>query len=196
MNHTRILIVYGTRFGHTEKVAHRVAEVLRDSGAQVTLQLADLMGPNLDAHAFDAVLVGASVIVGRHQHSVVQFVKRHADVLNDVPSAFFSVSGTAADPRPAERAALQAIVDQFLAHTGWHPARVELVAGAIAYRKYNPVLRLFMKWLMRRGVGPTDTSRDHELTDWAQVDRFAREFGELATERLHAPALLQTAATR
>ena len=29
--------------------------------------------------------------------------------------------------------------------------------------------------MMRKGGHPTDTSRDHDFTDWAAVERFARE---------------------
>jgi len=38
-------------------------------------------------------------------------------------------------------------------------------------------VRFVMKQIARKTGSPTDTSRDHELTDWAAVDRFA---GELA----------------
>jgi menaquinone-dependent protoporphyrinogen oxidase len=33
-----------------------------------------------------------------------------------------------------------------------------------------------MKWISKREGGSTDTSRDHEYTDWVSVERFAEEF--------------------
>jgi menaquinone-dependent protoporphyrinogen IX oxidase len=30
--------------------------------------------------------------------------------------------------------------------------------------------------MMHKGGHPTDTSRDHDFTDWDAVERFAREF--------------------
>jgi len=43
----------------------------------------------------------------------------------------------------------------------------------MAYTQYGPILRWFTKIVSRRRGGPTDTTRDHEMTDWAAVDRFA-----------------------
>jgi menaquinone-dependent protoporphyrinogen oxidase len=37
------------------------------------------------------------------------------------------------------------------------------------------MLRWYMKRASRRHGGSTDTSRDHEYTDWAQVERFASD---------------------
>ena len=42
----------------------------------------------------------------------------------------------------------------------------------MAYTRYRPLLRWMMKRLSARAGRPTDTSRDHELTDWSQVRRF------------------------
>ena len=35
-----------------------------------------------------------------------------------------------------------------------------------------------MKRISAKEGGPTDMSRDHELTDWARVDTFTRDFAE------------------
>jgi len=59
--------------------------------------------------------------------------------------------------------------------TGWHPARVELVAGALPYSKYNFLIRYVMRRIAAKEGGDTDTSHDYEYTDWEAVDRFARD---------------------
>jgi menaquinone-dependent protoporphyrinogen oxidase len=46
----------------------------------------------------------------------------------------------------------------------------------MAYTKYSLLLRLLLKYIAHRAGGPTDTSRDHEFTDWIQVERFATDF--------------------
>jgi menaquinone-dependent protoporphyrinogen oxidase len=55
----------------------------------------------------------------------------------------------------------------------WHPTFVQCYAGALAYTQYRWWLRWIMQRISRSHGGPTDTSRDHELTDWGAVDRFA-----------------------
>jgi menaquinone-dependent protoporphyrinogen oxidase len=65
------------------------------------------------------------------------------------------------------------MIDGFVKEAGWRPARVFPVAGALLYTRHNLLLRFVMKCIARRAGGPTDTSRDHDMTDWRAVDRFA-----------------------
>jgi menaquinone-dependent protoporphyrinogen oxidase len=48
----------------------------------------------------------------------------------------------------------------------------------MAFTQYGPVLRWVMKRISRGRGGPTDTSRDHEMTDWAAVDQFAERLAQ------------------
>ena len=66
------------------------------------------------------------------------------------------------------------MLDDFLRDALWEPELTATFGGAMAFTKYNIVLRWFMKRISRKAGGPTDTTRDHELTDWAQVHRFTR----------------------
>jgi menaquinone-dependent protoporphyrinogen oxidase len=172
----RILIFYGTSYGQTAKIARRMDDLLTASGEIVTLVDASNQPPGLTPREFDGIIVGGSIIRGRHQKSVRRFVHFHRDVLNAMPSAFFSVSGAAASPDQDARAEARRFVDAFLGETGWDPALSESIAGAMAYTKYNPIVRWIVKRASKPSGGPTDTSRDHEFTDWAQVQRFVESF--------------------
>jgi menaquinone-dependent protoporphyrinogen oxidase len=50
-----------------------------------------------------------------------------------------------------------------------------LVAGRLAYTQYGFFKRWIMRAIARREGGSTDTTRDHEYTDWDAVTRFADE---------------------
>jgi len=50
-----------------------------------------------------------------------------------------------------------------------------MVGGALLYRQYKPSLRLGMKLFMALVGGPTDTSREHDLTDWTSLRQFTQE---------------------
>ena len=108
----------------------------------------------------------------------MRFVRDHCAVLNGMPSAFFSVSGSAASSLETERAKAREMVIEFIASNGWHPSLTATIGGAMAYTKYSPLMRWFMKRVAKAAGGPTNTSRDHELTDWSQVDGFVRRFIE------------------
>src|SRR5687767_5662613 len=92
-----VLLLYASTHGHTAKIAARIAEGLRAGGVgRVDVRDAADAGA-IDPAAFDGVIVGGSLHAGRHQAEPVEWVKAHLAVLGDRPSAFFSVSLTAAD---------------------------------------------------------------------------------------------------
>jgi menaquinone-dependent protoporphyrinogen oxidase len=168
---TRILVLYASTHGHTAKIAARVAEAI---GPAAELRSVDT-AKQLEPWQYDAVVVGASIHAGHHQKAVLEWVRTHAGVLNTMPSAFFSVCLTAADDTDEARAASQGYVDQALEATAWKPRLTRTFAGALQYREYDLFTRLLIKLMMKRGGHPTDTSRDHDFTDWDDVDRFGAE---------------------
>jgi menaquinone-dependent protoporphyrinogen oxidase len=93
--------------------------------------------------------------------------------LNGHPSAFFSVSLAAAAASPDERAAAAQLARAFSSAGGWHPDETVCVAGRLAYTQYGVLTRFLMKRIARRHGAPTDTSRDHEFTNWQDVTRLA-----------------------
>ena len=192
MENPKILIVYGTTHGQTASIASFLQLVLDRRGCQVTVSNAK-EPPTPPLGQFDGIIVGASVIARGHQPSIAAFIRDNVETLNAMPSAFFSVSASAGSSREAGRAAARRLRDAFLAEVGFHPSLSECIAGAIKYTRYNFLLRWYMKKASRMNGGSTDTSRDHEYTDWAQVEAFARQFAERVTNnRQLAPELAVT----
>jgi menaquinone-dependent protoporphyrinogen oxidase len=171
----KILAVYGSEYGQAEAVVRRLASALKAGGHWVALHRADAVPSGTRADDFDAVLVAGSVIMGRHQRYLRDFVRHNLGSLNGRPSAFISVSGASPETNPEWRAAARAYVAKFLEKTGWSPRWTATFSGALRYTRYDIVTRWIMKRISARAGGPTDTSRDHELTDWAAVDRFAAD---------------------
>jgi menaquinone-dependent protoporphyrinogen oxidase len=169
-----VLVVYASTHGHTEKIAARVADAVREDGTVVHVHEAGAAG-ELVPSAYDAVIVGASVHGGHYQHDVRSWVKRHALGLQAMPTAFFSVCLTAADDTDESRESTRKYIDDFLDETGWTPREAVTFAGALQYLEYDFATRLVMRLLMRHGHHETDTSRDYDYTDWDAVDRFGRD---------------------
>ena len=184
----RILVVYGTRYGQTEKIARYIASRLLESHYAVTLMNGDVVPSRFSLDPFDGVIVGASIITGKHQRSIKRFVREHRELLNTLPSAFFSVSGSAASKSETGRNEAQRMLSSFLSESGWQPRITRTIGGAMAFTRYNPLLRWMMKRISSKEGGPVDTSRDHELTDWTQVDRFADELASFLPQSAELPA--------
>ena len=173
---TRVLVLYGSTHGHTAKIAARIAEAI---GPAADLRSADT-AKDLAPGQYDAVVVGASIHAGHHQKAILEWAEAHSVALSSMPSAFFSVCLTAADDTDEAREASQRYIDEALARTEWSPRIARTFAGALQYREYDLFTRLLIKLMMKRGGHPTDTSRDHDFTDWDAVERFGAECAELA----------------
>jgi menaquinone-dependent protoporphyrinogen oxidase len=171
---TKILIAYGTSEGQTAQIADHLAGVIRGRGLAVeTLDLKH--AKDVSVAGYDAVIIGGSVHMGKHQEDVVNFVRKNRVDLERLPSAFFSVSLAANGDLPNA----EAYVENFTQQTGWRPTTVGLFSGALLYRQYNFLKRYMMKRIVRDKPGmPTDTSRDYVYTNWDQVRRLAEDFAE------------------
>lgn len=179
MSPLRILILYGTKYGQTAKIATRMGEVLRGAGHEVTI--VDSMGGSPSPAVFDGVIIGASVVAVGHQKRVERYVRRHVDTLNAMPSAFFSVSASAASTNSTGCRNARRVLERFLLATDWRPEEQACIAGAVNYTRYHPLVRWYMRWASKLGGGSTDTSRDHEYTDWVQVERFTLRFASVVS---------------
>lgn len=175
----RVLICYGTSEGQTETIAERMGDVVGSEGHEVTLTHLNHPPDGLDPGAYDGIVVGASIHASSHQRYVGSFVRDHLETLNRLPSAFLSVSLTAAHDDPDERAPATELLEEFLDETGWNPDGTLSVAGALEYSEYGPFKRFIMRRIAGRASGDTDTARDYEYTDWNDVEAFAREFTTL-----------------
>lgn len=184
---SKILIVYGTGYGQTERVAQRIATVLNVSGHTVNAVKGDRLPKDLSLGDYDAFIVAASVQYGRHQAYIRALVREHIVRMNTAPSAFVSVCGAMAGSAPDGARVAQEYVDRFLRETGWRPWAVQSFAGGLPYRRYGVLVRLMMKFISRRTGRPTDTSRDYDFTDWAMVEQFARELSTLLRFPAHEP---------
>ena len=173
----RILIVYSTYDGQTERIARRMGDGLAKSGHQVVVRpIENAPGALEDC---DAVLVGGAVRYGNHSKVLVKWVRAHREALAARWNAFFSVCMSAGGPG-ARPLTAQSYLDKFEEHTGWKPRTAKSFAGRCVYSRYNVVIRLLMKLIMKMAGGETDTSRDYEYTDWNEVDRFAGWFARSA----------------
>jgi menaquinone-dependent protoporphyrinogen oxidase len=163
-----VLVVYDTKYGQTQRIANYVGEVVRRRGH--TANVVHVASANAPGIA-DGIVVLAPVFASKHMKSIRRFINEHHKTLGWRPSAFFSVSGAAGSTVPDERVRAQAMASDFVASTPWRPHVLASFGGAMAYPRYNWLLRRILQSMAKKNGGPTDTSRVHELTDWTAVER-------------------------
>jgi len=163
-----LLIIYGTTEGQTRKICEFLRDEADKTGHNVHLFEATQEPPF--PSGFDAVIIAGSMHAGSYQNTVRHYVEDRHKALNNMNSVFLSVSlAAAAKDEPELFKELKKQTEDFLIQTGWNPKHIEYVAGALLYTKYDFFKRFIMRLMSKRSGGETDTSKDHEYTNWEQV---------------------------
>lgn len=173
---SRILIIYGSNYGQTQKMSGVLADELRELGHEVEVISGKKTPRSLSPDKYDAAIVAASVRMGRYQNYIEKFAREFHEQLMHMPSAFVSVSMAEAHPESSLGGFNQEWLDSFVQKTGWKPAQFASFGGALCYRQYNFITRFIMKKIAAQSGMSTDTTRNHEYTDWDAVRKFARDF--------------------
>ena len=183
----RVLIVYGTTEGHTRDLCQFVGRILTKSGQTADVRDSTSSVEQLNTVNYDAIFVAASLHVGHYQSAVVEFARAHHEHLNTMPSAFISVSLSAAGVNPHDWEGLEQCVARLLRETMWRPKAVRHAAGAIRYSQYDFFKRIAMKFIASRRGQKTVTSRDYDLTDYPALEAFVLGFiGDEVQKRTHS----------
>jgi menaquinone-dependent protoporphyrinogen oxidase len=152
----RLLVVYATKYGQTEKIARCIAAVAKREG--IVCELAEI-GDACTPEDFSDVVVAGSIYFGHHSRKLGRWVRRNAPTLAKRHTAFVTVCNEVA----------HAPVGTFLRDSGWTPDTTAVFAGAIRYTRYGWFFRLVTRRVAHvRG--------DAEYTDWQAVEAFARGF--------------------
>jgi menaquinone-dependent protoporphyrinogen oxidase len=185
----RALVAFASRHGSTEKVAEVVAEGLRGGGFEVRL---DRLDKDLDVTGYDAVVVGAPMIMGWHR-AARRFVAEHRHDLKRVPTAYFmtamSLTDTGADSvggvpvfkdpwlvKPPKDAAKLGRREQYAAPEHYlgdvlraapdvRPRAVAFFGGALDLTTMNIFERLFVMLVI--GVTPGDARNWKAIAEWS-----------------------------
>jgi menaquinone-dependent protoporphyrinogen oxidase len=169
-----VLVIYASTHGHTGRIAGRIAEDLRQVGHRADLrEVGDAR--KVDPRDYDLVIVGASVHAGRHQREIASWVKHNAQSLNAMPSAFFSVSLTAAEDSARAQSLAAELAQRFGHEAGWAPQLTTTFAGALQYREYGFFTRRLIRRMAMSHGHTGDTSRNVDFTDWEAVETFAAQ---------------------
>jgi menaquinone-dependent protoporphyrinogen oxidase len=172
----QVLIVYGTTEGHTRHLSEFIGSVVTKARHTAGIKDTASLAGNQNPADYDAVLIAASLHVGHYQPAVVEFARAHHEELNTMPSAFISVSLSAAGVNPHDWEGLEQCVDRFLHETMWRPKAVHHAAGAIRYSQYDFFKSIAIKYIASQRGQKTVRSQDYDLTDYPALEAFVLGF--------------------
>lgn len=172
----RVLIVYGTTEGHTRSLAHFAARTLGEAGRPTAVEPAGPEATQPDPTRYDAVILAASLHVGRFQAPLAAYARAWHEALNARPSAFIAVSLCAAGINPPDWEDADQCVARFQNETLWSPTAVHQAAGAIRYSQYDFFKRLALRFIAAERGQPEVPSKHYDLTDYAALSQFVLDF--------------------
>jgi menaquinone-dependent protoporphyrinogen oxidase len=176
----RVLILCSSTDGHTRKICERLGAALHDAGHGASLVMIE------DAQSavprdFAAVVIGARIRYGKTDRRVIDYANRHADALNAMPSAYFSVN-IVARRLGKDSPETNPYARKFLRSAPWQPRLAEVFAGKLDFPRYGVCDRLIIRFIMLLTRGPTAPDTVVEFTDWRRVDAFGARLNRLLAE--------------
>lgn len=168
----KLVIVFASRAGQTEKIARFIAARIEEKAPRVLVVLHELgyrLGIDEDLDAFDGAIIGGAVYGGFHSSRLERFASKTRR-----PSAFFSVSMSAAAENQTTREGAALYVARFLNRSKLEPVNTATFAGALSYRAYPWPVGPFVRLVARIARWPDlDKTRNYEYTKWDEVAAFA-----------------------
>ena len=173
----RILLSYSTTDGQTLRICQKLAQVLQGHGHETTVAPIDDIR-DLEQGDFDKIVVGASIRYGKHRPQVYEFIARNLQVLEKLPSAFFTVNVVARKP-DKDTPETNPYLKKFLIKSRWQPDVLGVFAGKINYPIYGFWDRQIIRFIMWITHGPTDPAAIVDFTDWNKVEAFGHQLSDL-----------------
>ncbi|MDR0805335.1 MAG: menaquinone-dependent protoporphyrinogen IX dehydrogenase, partial [Enterobacteriaceae bacterium] len=163
----KALLIYSSREGQTKAIVSSIADQLRGENIEVDLYNINEL-PVINFTDYHGVLLGASIRYGYFNKTFKAFVEQHYQVLNQMRTAFLSVSLIA---RKAEKQSPETntYTRKYLLSTQWKPTICGVFAGALRYPRYTWLDKVMIQLIMKMTHGETDSSKEVEYTDWQQV---------------------------
>jgi menaquinone-dependent protoporphyrinogen oxidase len=175
-----VLVLYMSRGGHTARIARRIcAGVTAAGGRAEMMDLLEADKEGVDWDAYDVAVLGAPVLYGTYDRSVLEFVARHRARLEAKPNSFFNVSVVARTPEKATVAGNR-YMQKFLELSPWKPRDLKVIAGKVDYPSWPWHEQLMIQMIMKFTHGPTDRSTVIDYTDWDDVAAYGRHLLTLA----------------
>jgi menaquinone-dependent protoporphyrinogen oxidase len=144
---THVLVAHASRYGSTTETAARIAQVLAAEGLTVELRPAREVD---SLEAYDAVVLGTGIYVGRLHRDARGLLSR----IGDVPLAVFGMGPQKLDDLEATRAQLDRGLE-----------RVTPFATTVFGGVWDPAKARF----------PLNKVSAYDVRDWESVEEWARE---------------------
>jgi len=175
-----VLVLYGTRWGGTEKVAQTIGKSLQDEGHAVEVVDAKEAPQSIDA--YDLILVGSGLRADKWTKESEAFVAKNASAFKAKKLALY-VSCSMADRKDeGYNVGKKRYLDDFAAKYGLAPIALGYFGGLMDFSYSHGLLVDIIVRVNRRNLRKNglDTASVHDTRDWAAIEAWGHEVAKIA----------------
>jgi len=168
------LVVFGTRYGSTAKIAEEIGTVLSDEGFKVRVVNAakDMIS---DISEFDVVIVGSGIKMGKWTRETLNFLKKFEADLSQKKVALFVSCGYSREPDKVDEARENFLIKVADRYPSIKPVSLGLFGGVFSFDKYGFAERLLFQGIKKefekQGI---DTKTPYDFRDWETIREWTR----------------------
>jgi menaquinone-dependent protoporphyrinogen IX oxidase len=178
----RVLIAFGSRYGSTEEIAHRLAGFLGEEEVEATVLdvKRERRWPSLEG--YDGVIVGSGVKITKWMREPLEFLRRKRDELEGKRLALFvSCLTVLTDPEVAHRDLLEKVAEEVGVEAELMEAFgpvMDVGPGSRMGFLDKRIAKTVMAGLSKDKGMEFDTEGRNDLRDWDRIREFAHRFAE------------------
>ncbi|MBN2047200.1 MAG: flavodoxin domain-containing protein [Anaerolineaceae bacterium] len=163
-----VLIAYGSWAGSTREIAERVAEILEEKGAQVTVAACSQV---VEVEPYDAVLVGTAVHASNIHPRVKKFFRLFHDDLTSKPLVGFVVCATMIKPTEENiKTSIGFMTNYTNDFPDLHFTEIKPFSGAFLYENARGLMHFVLRMMA------IASGKEHR--NWQKIESWASEVYE------------------
>ena len=182
MEKTKILIVYGTRYGATASTAEEISNILQDEGFDV--RVVNLKEEKVrDISDFELIIVGSGIKMEMWTNKAKAFLKKFSDELKKKKVAIFvSSGGRALIEHKGEYDEIDRITKKYLedkaSKYGLNPISMSMFGGVWDYNQMSKIYRKFLdaekENFVAAGIKETKPGV-YDTRNWDNIRKWTKE---------------------
>lgn len=183
---SKVLILYGTRYGCTKEIAQEIEKFIQEKGFSTEIyDLKENSSKNVPSlKDFDGILIGTSIKMTLWTKSVKKYVKKNITELKQRQDklGFFICCGTA-NKKEEIGSAIEKFITPRLEKLGFNPALIDAFGGVYDFSD-NSLMGGMYKKIMAKSLQEdegweTVENKAYDFRDWDQIKDFTNKFLDL-----------------
>ena len=195
MSEKRVFIGFGTRFGATEEVSHKIAELLENEGNTIQVENLRKCKNPPSPQEFDGVIIASGMKISKWTKEPKRYIKKYSEMLKNPNKIFgmFVCSVLAVqDYEQAKKDYLQKTLEEYNIPDDKSHIIYDAFGGVMDFSK-STNLRLFdLRALKMAAMGMEkdsegafqyDPNGKNDFRDWEKIEEFASKFSKMLFEQ-------------